>query len=286
MHSTGILLNSIVPLIALLAGLWWMNARGPSWAVENSDPDYIYFFNSLLLADHFKPVWHTDHPGTPSQVFGAVTLRLSHLLQFHGNDPFVFSVLKNPESYMRNLVVVGAALNAAMLFFLGFALVKIGMRPILAIASQVFCALSPAVVMHSFGRFAAEPLLFFFSLGSCIFWAYSLREDSVAIEIRVGKRETSILLSIALSLIFAGFACGVKITAFPLLLLGVFTLRTMAQKIIGASIFVISFFVATVVTTPWRTFFGFFAKLLTHKGRYGGGGAWLGGFENICNEYG
>ncbi|MBN8216617.1 MAG: hypothetical protein J0L75_08230 [Spirochaetes bacterium] len=216
-------------------------------------------------------MWHTDHPGTPSQVFGATVLHLSHQIFFQRNESFVISVLKNPENYMRILVVVGAALNAIILFILGLSFFKIGVTPLFAISGQVFCALSPAVIMHSFGRFAAEPLLFFFSLASCIFWVYAFRENPVSVEVKAGKRETSILLAVVFSLVFSGFACGVKITAFPLILLGIFTLRTITQKVIGVSVFVAAFFLATVVTAPWRNFLVFFGKLLTHKGRYGGG---------------
>lgn len=50
-------------------------ARGPHYV--DRDPTYSYLMNSLSVLNGYSP-FHRDHPGTPVQILGALTLRLAH----------------------------------------------------------------------------------------------------------------------------------------------------------------------------------------------------------------
>jgi hypothetical protein len=67
----------IAPLLLTLTFLLIRTLSGPFYLGTNYDPDYAYLFNSLNLAI-FRAPQHTDHPGTPVQLVGALILRAQH----------------------------------------------------------------------------------------------------------------------------------------------------------------------------------------------------------------
>jgi hypothetical protein len=81
-------------------------AKGPQWLPYTFENPYSYLFNSLLLLKGRAPN-AIEHPGTATQVFGAIVLRASSL---KSNDDLVASVLRNPEQYIK-------VLHSALLIF-------------------------------------------------------------------------------------------------------------------------------------------------------------------------
>src|SRR5262245_51688104 len=78
-RAAGALVLAVPPVLFALTVLALKEARGPFWYGKNSDPDYAYLFNSLVVAQVRSP-GHIDHPGTTLQVFGALVLRARHAL--------------------------------------------------------------------------------------------------------------------------------------------------------------------------------------------------------------
>jgi hypothetical protein len=96
--STG-LLFFVIPVLFLFAVKVLTQAKGPQWLPFTYENPYNYLFNSLLLLRGFAPC-SIDHPGTTTQVFGAIVLRASSLAP--AND-LIGNVVRHPEEYIQIL---------------------------------------------------------------------------------------------------------------------------------------------------------------------------------------
>ena len=89
----------VIPVLFLVTVCQLTKAKGPQWLPFTFENPYNYLFNSLLLVKGQAP--HSiDHPGTTTQVLGAIVLRASSLVS---NDDLIKSVLEHPEHYIQNL---------------------------------------------------------------------------------------------------------------------------------------------------------------------------------------
>src|SRR6516162_3161170 len=102
-------LTSILPIIFVIAALQLTKSAGPQWLGSNSDPCYPYLLNSLLILKG-EPPFHTDHPGTTTQLLGAACLRLS---SFQTRERLINDVLDHPETYIKRV-------HRALLFVTAF----------------------------------------------------------------------------------------------------------------------------------------------------------------------
>ena len=64
----------IIPVAFLVVALQLTEASGPQWLGSNFENNYMYLFNSLLIADG-KPAHQFPHPGTTTELFGALCLK-------------------------------------------------------------------------------------------------------------------------------------------------------------------------------------------------------------------
>ena len=86
----------VLPVCLFLTGLALNGIRGPYWLGANSDPEYAYLLNALSLAE-LHPVGHYDHPGTPVQTIGALSLRVFHSFLSPAEE-LPRAVLSDPEA--------------------------------------------------------------------------------------------------------------------------------------------------------------------------------------------
>ena len=88
----SLLLFAVIPSIFMFVALQLAQVRGPQWLGSYLEYSYTYLFNSLLIVKG-EPPFHTDHPGTTAQVFGAAVLEASG----HGSgDQLIKIVLNDP----------------------------------------------------------------------------------------------------------------------------------------------------------------------------------------------
>ncbi len=159
----GILLAVIAlmlpPLLFWMANERMLVARGPSWGAVNFDPSYAYLMNSLRIAEGASP-GHTDHPGTPLQLFGAACLHAFH--PEASAQERADAVLDDPDAYHRSIVrsvaalVVVSWLTMGLIFWWGT-----GSLPV-ALACQSM-PLGFAQTYYALGTLTPE--LLFFALG-------------------------------------------------------------------------------------------------------------------------
>ena len=96
-RSLRLVALAIIPFLYAAAGLALKASRGPYWLGTNTDPEYAYLFNALLIASGRAP-FHVDHPGTPVQMIGAVVLRA--LSAVSGRGVLADDVITRPEAYL------------------------------------------------------------------------------------------------------------------------------------------------------------------------------------------
>ncbi|HYZ74869.1 MAG TPA: hypothetical protein VE641_17450 [Chthoniobacterales bacterium] len=89
----------LIPVTFLVTVRQLTKAKGPQWLPFTFENPYNYLFNSLLLLKGQAP-YSIDHPGTTTQVLGAIILRASSLAS---NDDLIKKVLQQPEHYIRIL---------------------------------------------------------------------------------------------------------------------------------------------------------------------------------------
>jgi hypothetical protein len=98
-HAASALLFLVIPVTFVIAVASLTKAKGPQWLPYSFENPYSYLFNSLLLLKGQAP-YSIDHPGTTTQVLGAVVLRASSL---KSNDDLIAAVIRSPERYIRLL---------------------------------------------------------------------------------------------------------------------------------------------------------------------------------------
>src|SRR5262249_40021043 len=98
-YFEGLLILLLVPTAFFILALQCRKAAGPQWTNNNFENSYPYLFNSLLILQGHPPV-HIDHPGTTTQVFGALCLRV---FERGSNQQIVDRALSHPERAIRTI---------------------------------------------------------------------------------------------------------------------------------------------------------------------------------------
>jgi hypothetical protein len=89
----------IIPILFVISASQLTKAKGPQWLPYAFENPYIYLLNSLLVVDGRAPQY-IDHPGTTTEMFGAIILRVSSLKTA---EDLIASALRNPEKQIKKL---------------------------------------------------------------------------------------------------------------------------------------------------------------------------------------
>jgi hypothetical protein len=257
----------LLPLLLVITAIFLNHARGPFWLGTNLDPEYVYLLNSTNLAN-IKGVGHIDHPGTPVQILGAVTLRVVYFFNFSAKDNFHTDVLKRPEYYLKAISTVMVILNALMLLALGgFTFMLMG-NIWLSLWLQLVPFLSITLLQFGLTRVTPEPLLLFSSVLMIIMmvlWAHVIPGADN------GKTLEHTFIIIFFGLI-TGFGIANKITFFPMMAIPLIIVPRLRNKFFYLVISAVSFVIFTLpIIRMYPRFFDWIHNLLTHSGHYGGG---------------
>ena len=133
----------------------YINARGPLYLTFNNDPSYVYLTNSMLVSEGIQPM-HTDHPGTPLQIFGAGYLRLMHAGST--TDAMLSAALSEPEKHLSGMMACLKTAAALALLFSAIIVYQASGSYLAGLGSQAAPLLMPECV-QAFRHFAPEPLL-------------------------------------------------------------------------------------------------------------------------------
>ncbi|NIM14296.1 MAG: hypothetical protein GTO45_19855 [Candidatus Aminicenantes bacterium] len=259
----------LLPLILVITAIFLNHARGPYWLGTNLDPEYVYLLNSTNLAN-LKGVGHIDHPGTPVQVLGAVTLRVVYFFNFSAKDNFHTDVLKRPEYYLKAINIVMVILNAIMLLALGgFTFMLMG-NIWLSLWLQLAPFFSITVLQFGLTRVTPEPLLFFSSTAMVLMMVFLVHLDAAA------NKKRALIILLHLMAFITAFGIANKITFIPMMAIPLIILPRLRNKVIYLAVAVVGFVICTLpIIRMYPRFFEWIYNLLTHSGQYGSGSSKL-----------
>jgi hypothetical protein len=248
----------IIPVVFFVVALQLTKASGPQWLGSNFENNYMYLFNSLLIADG-KPAYQFQHPGTTTELFGALCLQLSGR---GSGEALIGAVLDNPELILKKMHTALLVLCAVAIWFF----------PLLAALRTGSMAT---------GLLLQAPLLFFSTINSYSIWYGSdllLIVPSIATistcVILIRQREEGIVNRVTCA--FAGMICGLgvatKLTFFPLILIAIFCCWGLKRLLAFAAGISIATALALIpIYSELHMVFDWVVALATHSGYYGSG---------------
>ncbi len=255
-----------MPIMMALTAVFLNDARGPYWLGSNSDPEYVYLLNAANLAG-LKGVGHIDHPGTPAQVLGAVTIKILHFFNFSSEIDWHTDVLQRPEYYLKIINIVLMVLNVLMLLALGMFAYFLTNNFWLSFWLQLSPFFSITLLQFGLTRVTPEPLLFFSSslMMAVLVFAWKAHSDNLT---TLGEN----VIMIFIFGIITGFGTACKVTFIPLAVIPLILFPKIKSKILYLLAALISFVIFTLpIIRMYPRFFDWIFNLFTHPGRYGSG---------------
>jgi hypothetical protein len=221
------------------------------------DPVYAYLSNGLTFAIGSNDIGHTDHPGTPLQLF--VALLITIIGWIRGANDLATDVLTHPESYLRIVTIALIAINCTTLWLLGlFAYKKLQNRNM-----AVVLQLLPLLSFQLFNFMAVINCESVISLSSFAIAACIIQYD---------RKDEGRMKFLAIIAILSALSVATKISALSILIIPFFFFKNIKSKAIYLflSLLFIFLFIFPVMD-KLGNFIGFIGKLATHTGQYGSG---------------
>lgn len=266
----------IVPVLLFSLSYLFAVLRGPYYLGRNLDPEYAYLLNSLDIL-HLVAPGHTDHPGTPLQLLGALVILAHYGITslFHSTLSIQDEVLTHPESYLRsiNLSLNGLILLLGILN--GKKILQLKGNWILVAAIQ-FTPFLFTTLLVSTARVSPEPLLLVVVLCLSLILIPAFTAQG-----RITSSKTSLLLGIIL-----GIGIATKVTALSLLLL-VLLPRRIKDKALALASSIVSFFIFSMPS--WARLprlAQWLISIFLRDGRYGHGDIGLPNLEALQTSTG
>lgn len=262
MKKISVFVLLILPVMLVFTAALLKYARGPYYICSDTEQDYIYLISSLALAES-KQVFYTDHPGTTLQILGAATLKISHAFNFSEKDSLEFSVLKNPEFYLTIINVVLISLNALLLFVIGLTTFYLTKNIGLGLLLQFSPFFSSIPLRWGLPQVSCEPLLLFVSL------LFMLILVKIVVSENLSKSAHWYMIALAL---VSGFGIATKVTFAPLLIIPLFALPKLRNKIGFLLLTGLSAILWTwPIVSQYERIFQRICLIFTHTGNYGHG---------------
>ncbi|MDR2978826.1 MAG: hypothetical protein LBV02_00030 [Bacteroidales bacterium] len=248
----------IVPLFVIGWGMFSMLFYDTFYS-RAVDPEYPYLINGLNVSLlEFKRIGHFDHPGTPFQVFCGIIIRITHL--FSGIDNNIAQdVLNRPDHYLNFINIFLIAIQACLLFFIGWIGKKHAIRTrILFILQLSF--LCNFLLIDVFNRVIPERWLI---ITSILF---------IIIYLQYGYGNRKPFHFAVWSGIIMGMGMATKFNFLPIIFLPFLFIGTNKNRLIYAGTGIISFFIFIApIITKFKDYWQFITGIASHDGIYGQG---------------
>ncbi len=270
----------IFPILLIITAVYLNTARGPYWMGANHDPEYVYLLNSLNMA-HGEKIGHIDHPGTPVQMLGAVTLRTLHFFSAPPGKDLTTDVLERSEFYLSAFNTVFVFLNVSMLLIFGLLAYRYTRNIWISLWLQAAPFLSVISLSEGLTRVTPEPLLFFCALLYSLLLVKWLQIRSTFMDGQKPSSHIGLYTGIVLFLgIVTGLGIAAKITFIPLIFAPLLFFPGFKNKILYLGTTLAGFILFTLpIIGSYKKFFDWIYMLLTSKGLYGTRGKGLVSLE-------
>jgi hypothetical protein len=246
--SSG-LLFLVIPVVFLIAVSVLTKAKGPQWLPFTFENPYKYLFNSLLLVKGQAP-FSIDHPGTTTEVLGAIVLRASSLAS---NQDLIVTVLLHPEHYIQVLHWSLLIFTVLVLWLAPWLTAEVLSDRVIGILIQAPSLFFSVLFFYGI-LFGPDLMLVPFSIAAiccCTLLVIPSRSVDLAFVLGIGDQSAGSAASgsIRVPLIAAvtGLVCALgivtKLTFFPLILISLLCCRTRKNLLA----FIISFVVGVAI---------------------------------------
>jgi hypothetical protein len=231
-------------------------------------------FNGLNLAAYGGPVGQYDNPGTPVSIMAGIIMKAIHFVRNTESD-LPTDVLQNPQYYTGVIIWVFTVINCVLIFLLGLFILKTTDEIKYSFLFQSIPLFSKSTLPWCFQTLCPEPLL----LGSTIIfsvlflWKFYFNKSFGTLTIKYYK-DLSITIDrfTVYSGILMGFCLATKINTLPILLLPLFFIPGMLNRIIFLFITLFSFLVFTFpIRHLYRYMISWYLGIATHTEIYGSG---------------
>jgi hypothetical protein len=250
----------IVPLLLIIYMLFRV-AESHFYYQGWYDPVYAYLMNGLTFALGSNDIGHTDHPGTPLQLFCALIIRLVGLLR--GTNDLTTDVLTHPESYIRIIALSLIIINCILIWILGLFAYKNLKNKNLAIGVQLLPLLSFEMIKF-LPIVACESVV---TLSSIAIVACLILYD------KTKGGNTWLFIFIVL---FSALSVSTKVSSIAILIVPFFFFEKFKTKIGYLLLtFLFIFLFISPAIDKMGNFVGFIKGIATHTGSYGTGEAKL-----------
>jgi len=241
------------------------------------DPPYVYLFNSLNLASQYGNVGYFDHPGTPVIMASAVIIKFTHLFR-NTKDDLQTDVLKNPQYYVLVIAWVFSIINCILIFLLGIFILKITREIAYSLLFQSIPYYSKIIFIWSFQNLSPEPMLLGAVMVFYLFfmWKFYFNKSFGTFKFKYKSKTENEYIELDKSIlifgILIGFCFAVKINTLPLIILPLWFIPKIKNKIIFLGIAFFSFVLFTLPVARYYYDFSYWLMNISlHSGIYGSG---------------
>jgi hypothetical protein len=286
----------IIPVLFLVTVAQWTKAKGPQWLPYSFENPYAYLFNSLLLVDGQAPE-HTDHPGTTTQVFGAIVMRA---FSTKSQEQLIGAVVQDPEKYLRKIhwaLLLFTALTVWVCPWITALVLRNYLIGLLIQAPSLFYGWVLSYALF----FGSDLMVVPFSIATVCLCSLLIAPWSTSkhLDIGLGFGPRSIdpasmrVVRIPAIAGLIGFMCALgivtKLTFFPLILISLFCCWTVRNAATFASSFLLGLMLALLpIYSKLGRLGGWILALSIHRGTYGtgaiglpNGGEYLGSIVSL-----
>lgn len=247
---------TLIPVVLFITAYFFKEAGGPYY-LNYYDPGYVYLVNSINLME-LEDIGHTDHPGTPVQIFGAVILKI--MLPDKTDEQILETVFSNPEYYLNVLNKTLVILNCLALYFLGLFIYSKTSNLSLSILIQLSPFISSEIL---YGLVIVSPENFLILSSLCL----------IAVLFYIVYNNDSEKHMLALSIISAlicGFGTVSKLNFLPVCLLPLLVLKGAKYKLIYTSGAILTFLILfSPAFSKLSQFSGWAGNLIFNSGIHG-----------------
>ncbi|MBN2215648.1 MAG: hypothetical protein JW723_15570 [Bacteroidales bacterium] len=224
------------------------------------DPEYIFLFSGISLA-HLRIDLFIDQPGTPLQLLIAVTAKVLHL--FRPGNTLLEDAMQNPELYLQVTHIVIILIVSLLTFTAG----HIIYRKTGILSAGIFLQFSPFIAQPVFTileRIMPEPLFIPLIL---LLISYLIMDINDKLPQNRILRHKSIIYGV-----ICGLCLSLKFTFIPFIILPLFLISKMKEKVKYILSLFVSFYLFTFpLFIKTKTFYNWIKSLFIHSGKYGSG---------------
>lgn len=256
--SNRLFILIILPVLLTLVSVNYINQFKLAFTGD-ADPEYIHLVSSVNISEGEFRIQSIQNPATPLYVLGACVVKITNW--FTTSKTIKEDLILNPEKYIMTFRIALVALTSIVLLITGLIIYKKTENISVALMFQ-FCPFISKDILISSSIINPEHMLIIIGL---------LYAALIISYLNKSENENDYKYIFYFSIINA-LGCATKITFIPLIIIPLFAIKGIMNKVIYFIMTIILFFVfAFPVTLQLQSFNSWVKGLIFQGGLYGRG---------------